>query len=123
MEVARARCWQGLAALDLARHGFPGRGEGGGRAKSAWGGALSGSAPAPTLTPLAVPLCAWQKVPCVDRPGPGEMRTRHSYLMVRLPEQRCAALGLGGGRCGGAGCPRGGHRMAQWTTVTVFDCY
>lgn len=80
--------------------------------------------PSPTLTPLAALLCAWQKAPCIDRPGPGEMRTRHSYLTALLPEQRCASLGLGGGRRGGVReVLRGGNRMAQWSTVAVFDGY
>lgn len=93
--------------------------EGGGGAKSKWGGALSGSAPAPPSHPWLRSYAHWQKVPCIDRPGPGEMRTRHSYLTALLPEQRCASLGLGGGRRGGVGGP---ERREQNGTVDHSHC-
>lgn len=69
--------WQWLAALDLARHGFPGRGEGGGGAKSAWGGALNGSAPAPHshIPGCALVCMAESTLYCQARPWRNEDKT------------------------------------------------
>lgn len=107
----RARRWQGLVALDFARQGFSGR-VGAGRSQSGAGPSVAPPQPHPHT-----PGCA--KVPCIDRPGPGEMRTRHSYLTALLPEQRCASLGLGGGRRGGVGGP---ERQEQNGTVDHSHC-